>query len=378
MKYKAIATTTILVLSSILVWHVLSHDRISLKDEIKLHQRLIYACEHGSMEDVARLINQGARVELYEYNKRFDEIIYFVSGKSAIMASVRNSDPRVVAALLDAGVNPHVRDKYGHTALWYARDNKSIQGSIELRRLKELILPPADEQLIEVVKDGSAFEIRTILALGASVDARTVDADAFTPLMIAAIHNTDQGALEVLVSSGAKINQRSWNGYTALHLAVSSENTAAITYLLENGADPSLRTDNGQTPLDIAAPWTSNDVIIKALLESGSRVNESSGSGMATLMRAAMNKNKSISRLLLSAGADPNLVTREGSTALMYAARVNSNPDVIAELLAAGANPIAADEAGKTALDYAEQNEALQGTEALERLRQATEKARTP
>jgi hypothetical protein len=67
----------------------------------------------------------------------------------------------------------------------------------------------------------------------------------------------------------------------------------------------------------------------------------------------------------------------------MIAAQSNTDPQVLTLLLQVFESPdpssrrtakdlIATDDHGKTALDYAEENEALHGTEAMERLRRAT------
>lgn len=75
----------------------------------------------------------------------------------------------------------------------------------------------------------------------------------------------------------------------------------------------------------------------------------------------------------------------DGAHALMIAAKSNPDPKVLALLLQVFESPdpsspsgakdlIATDDHGITALEYAEENQALQGTEAMERLRRATRK----
>ena len=53
------------------------------------------------------------------------------------------------------------------------------------------------------------------------------------------------------------------------------------------------------------------------------------------------------------------------------AAVFNSNPAVIVALLDAGADPGARTEAGETPWDLAQENDALEGTDALQRLNDA-------
>ncbi|MFU8830269.1 MAG: hypothetical protein ACNA8P_12660, partial [Phycisphaerales bacterium] len=74
----------------------------------------------------------------------------------------------------------------------------------------------------------------------------------------------------------------------------------------------------------------------------------------------------------------------DGAHVLMMAAQSNPNPGILMLLLDMLESPeekrltetidlSETDDHGKTALDYAKQNQALPGTEALERLRQATQ-----
>jgi ankyrin repeat protein len=93
------------------------------------------------------------------------------------------------------------------------------------------------------------------------------------------------------------------------------------------------------------------------LLEKGARVNEQSeATGTTCLMIATTIEQTEMARLLLSFGADPNLLTTkrlaalpEGSTALMIAA-VRGQTEMAQLLLSRGADPNLQSNNGKTAL----------------------------
>src|SRR6185436_17321110 len=82
-----------------------------------------------------------------------------------------------------------------------------------------------------------------------------------------------------------------------------------IKALLKKGADPNLRTDtvpvHGLMQFD--ASWVNFD-------------------GQTPFIRAALSGDIVVMRLLLEHGADPNIATAQGSTALMAAAGINWIP----------------------------------------------------
>ena len=60
--------------------------------------------------------------------------------------------------------------------------------------------------------------------------------------------------LALLLSSGARCDQRGVNDYTPLHMAVAERRLPAVALLLRAGADPALRTriDECETPREMA------------------------------------------------------------------------------------------------------------------------------
>ncbi|XP_062983434.1 mitochondrial disaggregase [Elgaria multicarinata webbii] len=133
---------------------------------------------------------------------------------------------------------------------------------------------------------------------------------------------------------------------------------------------------------------------VDRLLQEGASVNARHKLGWTALMVAAINRNSSVVKLLLTAGADPNLgdefssvyetakekglhslevlVTREddfnnrlnnrasfkGCTALHYAVLADDYPTVKL-LLDGGANPLQRNEMGHTPMDYAREGEVM-------------------
>ena len=96
--------------------------------------------------------------------------------------------------------------------------------------------------------------VRTLLELGAN--PKEDDGSGFPPLMAAlSTQRPDKYELiELLLQSGADIQQRGVNNYTPLHYAASQDDIVAVEILLRHGADPDARTniDEYATPLEEA------------------------------------------------------------------------------------------------------------------------------
>jgi uncharacterized protein len=96
--------------------------------------------------------------------------------------------------------------------------------------------------------------VRTLLELGA--DPNYQDHAGF-PALIAALSaaRPDRYALiELLLASGADIQEPGVNDWTPLHYAAATDDVQAIELLLAHGADPTARTriDDRATPLEEA------------------------------------------------------------------------------------------------------------------------------
>src|SRR3990167_6651348 len=90
---------------------------------------------------------------------------------------------------------------------------------------------------------------------------------------------------------------------------------------------------------------------VKELLNSN-EINATDHHLYTALHMASFNGHLSVTKELLSKGADPNIVNWGGESALYWASYFNYL-EIVKELLAKGANPNLKDSQGYTALDYA-------------------------
>lgn len=130
---------------------------------------------------------------------------------------------------------------------------------------------------------------------------------------------------------------------TALGEAARFGHTELVHELVQTGADSNARDDAGNTPLMLAVSG-GNVKAIRLLIDAGGEVNsQGNQNGMTPLISlvAALHPLRvylSGSRMLLDAGADPNIRASNGTTVLDWA--MQGRPDKLIEFLRqAGAEP---------------------------------------
>ena len=124
--------------------------------------------------------------------------------------------------------------------------------------------------------------------------------------------------------------------FNALHAAASGGNEDVINFLLEQRMDINALTPDGWTPLFIAARDGQAEAA-KLLVYRGADLNLQTDLGSSALVMAVTQPypseeiRQNLLLYLLKRGADPNLTDQNGRTALYYAAVLNKLP--VVELL---------------------------------------------
>lgn len=122
----------------------------------------------------------------------------------------------------------------------------------------------------------------------------------------------------LLLDSGALVDtQHGKNNWTALMWAAHSSQPAIASLLLDRGARVDLKDKSGCTALMMAATMGRTD-IIRMLVDKGGSVNDTSG-WTSALINAATNGHTDTVSFLLENGADPEMKTITGYTALSSA-----------------------------------------------------------
>ena len=309
---------------------------------------LVWAATHNDLAMADLLLHAGANA------KAANEF-----GATALYAAAEHADPAMTVKLLAAGADASKPLMSGETPLMVA----AKRGNTETVRalLKGGANPNAQEDsagqtaLMWAISGHQAAVVGELVKHGADVELASKS--GFTPLMFAA-QQDDVDSGRVLLGAGAKANDaQPKTGLTPLLIASAMGNAKTVDLLLENGADPNARDANGYAALhkavrdsDYGIDFDTRDAtlaIVKSLLKHGAdpnlRIKQDNsmaadeikkGSGVALKRRSAV----TVTEILL-----------QGATPLVLAAEVN-NLDVIKTLVEAGADPNIPTDSGTTAL----------------------------
>ena len=141
--------------------------------------------------------------------------------------------------------------------------------------------------------------------------------------LINAINENDITTVDKLLNKeGADVNVQDDNGFTALIFASRNNDSSNVQKLLDKGANVNLQTKYGLTALMSASNYYGNAEIVQKLLDKGADVNLYDENGETALMSACLGyHNLEIVKKLLDKGADVNLQNKDGETALMMTCR---------------------------------------------------------
>lgn len=189
-----------------------------------------------------------------------------------------------------------------------------------------------DSRLVDAAKSQDHKTVQTLLAQKADVNARSDDGS--TALLWAA-HWNDLETADLLLRAGADANAANDFRTTPLSEACTNASAALVRSLLRSGANANTPIATGETPLMTCAKTGSADGV-RILVEYGAAVNAKEPSQNQTaLMWAVAERHPDAVKALIESRADLKAATKQGFTAIHFAARVG-DLDSLKLLLAAG------------------------------------------
>ncbi|XP_050683161.1 protein phosphatase 1 regulatory subunit 12B isoform X6 [Leptidea sinapis] len=225
---------------------------------------------------------------------------------------------------------------------------------------------------------GDKDEVKRLLKLGA--DINTANIDGITALHEACIEdNFDM--VQFLVENGADVNRADNEGWTPLHATANCGFVSIARYLLENGADVAAVNYDGELPVDIVGSDEMEQLLQKAIDETGIDCERSRNAEVTTLRNDALNWATNgyvevrdpktggtplhvaaakgyvdvAKTLLEDCNAEPDAMDYEGWTPL-HAAALWGQKETAAMLLHYGADPSLKNFSGQTCMDLVDQS----------------------
>jgi ankyrin repeat protein len=189
-----------------------------------------------------------------------------------------------------------------------------------------------DARLVQAARTQDTKAVRALVNQKVDVNGRSNDGS--TALLWLA-HWNDLATAEVLLKAGADANAVNDFHMTPLSEACTNGSAPLVTLLLKFGAKPNLAIATGETPLMTCAKTGSVDAV-RMLLEFGATIDaKEPAQNQTALMWAAAERHSNVVGALIAAHADLKAHTKDGFTAIHFAARVG-DLESVKLLLAAG------------------------------------------
>lgn len=192
----------------------------------------------------------------------------------------------------------------------------------------------ANRRLLDAAAKGDVAAVSAALGAGAAINVR--DAAQQTPLLLAVRDNRLE-AFNALLAAGADINAQAANKDTPWLLAGALGRTEMLRVMIPRGPDYSLRNRYGGNALIPACERAHVDTV-GLLLTTPIKVDHVNNLGWTCLLEIVIlgdggPRHQEVARMVLDAGANPNLADRDGVTPLAHARAKGQR--AIADMIAA-------------------------------------------
>jgi uncharacterized protein len=266
-------------------------------------------------------------------------------GDTALMMAARTGKTDALAVLLEGGARVNETEKWGGTTalMWAVSEGHPAAVKLLIERGADV---KARSNFVAAA-NGRGFEGRTPTTDNNGRKVEEFASGWLTPLMLAA-REGDLESARLLLAAGADVNAVAGDGKNALSLAIFNGNYDLASALVDAKADVNNVDTQRFTPLFWAVdrrnmetapnfPWmvTQDPLpLVKQLLDAGANpnavVNNTPRARMragsprivfaTALMRAAFSGDLELTKLLLSYGADPKVISSDGETMVEAAA----------------------------------------------------------
>lgn len=257
---------------------------VNFRDYVTGETALHIATDHGYEEIVEVLL--GSK----ELNINLQDFKF----KTALHCAVGGNSNKLVALLLNHGIDANAKNVSGDTVLHIAA--REVWGYDTCKI---------------ILQRGVDMEVKNMQGKTAILEA------------------ADPEVLGLLCEKGADMNAQDMEGMTALHHAVSRGKKFMVEVLLKNGANTEMREkDYKKTALHMAA-LKGNKEIVEMLLESGAIVDRKDGNGVTPLSKAVIARSAAVVGTLLEHGAGLDVQDYFGISPFQRAIDLSCNTKVV-------------------------------------------------
>ena len=362
--------------------HTFVKERVERKGNI--YDKLYNACLKGQTCIINDILKQCTTALMPDEN-----------GQTPLYAACIGDHPEVVNLLLGAGYDVNHQDIKGKTALHIAFENDAtdlaqalitqFHTNTELRDTNNWTpLHTAidrgyysfSQQLLQSLHQDVGTQVSWIqlqaacsdeniqdvkLLLDANSDVNHVSSAGHTPLHIA-VAKSNIDIVTLLLDLSSDVNCKTFEGKTPLHVAVDKGEETIVQKLLSKNTDASLKDASGNTSLHIAvqlkqkthprvvnagassqtpfsAPYHACSAqTVQAIIEHGADVNAANNRCQTALWFACFDGQGTFVKILLDAGADPNITDDVKESSLHSAIRGYCSIDTVMEIIHHGAD----------------------------------------
>ncbi len=272
----------------------------------QLLQKAFSAIENKDLEILKECLSKGLNVNESEYKE----------GNTILIHAIVQNNKEISQFLIDAGAHINKHNYCGDAPL-HVGLNKDV--SIDL--IEFLIKQGADVNqpsntmfpLHIAIEQNNFPAVKLLIEKGAKVNSRSGRWDSLDH----AIKKEAEDILAYLLAHGAEVNQKNIIDGIPLHFALNNYYFGIAKILIVHGAPIETRDQDGRTPLHLASLFNCTE-IAQMLLERKANVNVQDTWGNTPLTLAVSgNERFDMVKLLLSYGANPNILNQECLDALM-------------------------------------------------------------
>ncbi|XP_027003320.1 ankyrin repeat and SOCS box protein 2 isoform X2 [Tachysurus fulvidraco] len=282
--------------------------------------------------------------------------------QTALLLAVTREKQECVACLLEKGADPDIANKDKETPLYKACEKENAAIVAMLLNHNAMVNKSCIQgwtALHEAVCRNNVEICEMLVKAGAKIS--TPNIYGITPIFVAA-QSGNIDTLRFLLKNGADINSQAADGATALYEASKNGHVEIVEFLLSQKADANKPGKTGLLPIHIAAQRGNNGTdlftfgsahktdralqIVTMLIPatSKSRVKRC---GISPLHLAAERNRDEILEVLIKSGFDVNAMLSEDRRTMyedhrrttLYFSVINNNIEATRMLLQAGANP---------------------------------------